>query len=86
MTRDKPLESNSLPWLLEEDNPSVRFLTLTEIMGFRPSHPEVEAAKAAFMERGVVPGILQRQKRGGYWGNKEDFYVRAKYRMSIFGP
>ena len=84
MTRDILLESNALPWLLEEDNPSVRFLTLTEIMDFPSSHPEVEAAQAEIMEKGVVAEILRRQKRGGYWDNKEDFYVRAKYRGTVW--
>jgi hypothetical protein len=74
------LKSNPLPWLLEKDNPSVRFFTLTEIMNLSPLHPEVTAAKAQIMGGGLVPEILRRQKKGGYWEDKEDFYVRAKYR------
>jgi hypothetical protein len=73
-----------LPWLLEDNNPSVRFFTLTEVLGFVPSHPEVMAAKSDIMERGLVPEILRRQKKGGYWENKEDFYVRTKYRGTIW--
>jgi hypothetical protein len=49
-------------------------------MGFPSSHPEVVAAKADIMKRGIVPEILRRQKKAGYWGDEEDFYVRAKYR------
>jgi hypothetical protein len=73
-----------LPWLLEEDNPSVQYLALTEIMGFSDSHLEAAAAKAAIMKRGVVPTILGRQRKRGYWDTKEDFYVRAKYRGTIW--
>ncbi len=69
---------------MEADNPSVRFRTLTEIMDLPPSHPEVTAAKADIMERGVVPEILRRQRRGGYWENKEDFYIRTKYRGTVW--
>jgi len=73
-----------LPWLLERDNPSVRYLALTEIMGLPAGHPEVIEAKAAIMERGTVPEILSRQKKGGYWETQEDFYVQTKYRGTIW--
>lgn len=36
------------------------------------------------MESGWVPKILASQKKGGYWGTKEDFYVRAKYRGTVW--
>jgi hypothetical protein len=77
---DSLLHSNPVPWLLETENPSVRFYTLTELMDFPSSHPEVVAAKADIMKSGVVPEILRRQKTAGYWGDEKDFYVRAKYR------
>jgi hypothetical protein len=58
----------------------VRFFALTEIMKLSPLHPEVKDAKSQIMEQGLVPEILGRQKKAGYWENEEDFYVRAKYR------
>jgi hypothetical protein len=69
---------------LETDNPSVRYLALTEIMGFPDSHPEAAEAKAAIMERGTVADILAKQKKGGFWDRKEDFYVRAKYGGTVW--
>ena len=73
-----------MPWLLESDNPSVRYCVLTEFLGFSDSHPEVAEAKADIMVRGTVPQILAKQRRAGYWDNKEDFYERAKYRGTIW--
>jgi len=73
-----------LPWLLEPDNPSVRNSTLTEIMGFSDSHPEVAEAKAGVMINGPISKILARQKKAGYWEKREDFYVRAKYRGTVW--
>ena len=73
-----------MPWLLEGDNPSVRYFTLIEIMDFPTTHPEVAEAKAAIMINGPVPKILAKQKKEGYWESKEDFYVRAKYRGTIW--
>jgi hypothetical protein len=59
-------------------------LALTEIMGLPASHPEAAEAKAAVMERGTVPQILARQRKEGYWETEEDFYVRAKYRGTVW--
>ena len=73
-----------MPWLLERDNPAVRWLALTEIMGFPDDHPEAAEAKAAIMETGMVPAILARQKKEGYWETKADFYVRTKYRGTVW--
>jgi hypothetical protein len=78
------LKANPLPWLLERDNPSVRYLALTEIMGLPDSHPEAAEAKAAIMESGTVPEILGRQSKGGYWEGRQDFYERAKYRGTVW--
>ena len=61
------LKANPLPWLLEKDNPSVRYLALTEIMDLPPSHPEASEAKAAIMESGTVPNILAKQNDQGRW-------------------
>jgi hypothetical protein len=36
------------------------------------------------MDKGVVPRILARQEEGGYWGVPEDFYVRSKYRGTVW--
>jgi hypothetical protein len=73
-----------LPWLLERDNPAVRHLALTEIMGFPADHPEAAEARVAIMETGTVPAILARQKKEGYWETKADFYVRTKYKGTVW--
>ena len=71
-------------WLLEPDNPSVCYYTLIDILGKSPEAPEVIQAKREIMESGVVPRILDRQEEGGYWGVPEDFYVRAKYKGTVW--
>jgi hypothetical protein len=73
-----------LPWLLETDNSSVRYIVLNELMGLPASHPEAAEAKADIMKKGPVPKILASQRKKGYWGTKEDFYVRAKYRGTVW--
>ena len=78
------LKADPTDWLLETENPSVRYFTLVDILGEPPDTPEVEIARRAIMESGAVPGILAKQQEGGYWRNPEDFYVRGKYRGTVW--
>jgi hypothetical protein len=78
------LKANPTEWLLEEENPSVCYFTLTDILGKSQTSNEVKKAKKSIMEMGVVPKILAKQKEVGYWGKREDFYVRAKYKGTIW--
>lgn len=73
------LKADPTDWLLEEDNPSVRYFTLTEILGKPESNSEVKEAKHAIMTVGVVPRILAKQNADGYWETPTAFYT-AKYK------
>jgi hypothetical protein len=75
------LKKDSIDWLLEEDNQSVRFITLTEILDEPQDSFEVKQAKEAIMKKGVVPKILDRMNSGGYWETPTSFYT-AKYKGS----
>jgi hypothetical protein len=77
--RDDPIE-----WLLEENNPSVRYFTLKDILGKSERNKEVISARKAIMTTSLVPKILEKQKAGGFWGKPEDFYERSKYRGTVW--
>ncbi|MFC2017907.1 nitrogen fixation protein NifH [Chloroflexota bacterium] len=36
------------------------------------------------MVTGIVPKILDRQEEGGYWGLPRDFYIRSKYKGTVW--
>lgn len=57
-----------IEWLLEEENPSVRYFTLTSLLNRPLNDPEVMSAKGAIMKAGVVPQILDMQNEDGSWG------------------
>jgi hypothetical protein len=78
------LKGDSVPWLLEEDNRSVCYFTLTDILGLQPRDRRVDAARKAIMMEGIVPKILAGQKEGGFWEEPEDFYVRTKYKGTVW--
>jgi len=78
------LKADPTNWLLEEDNPSVRYFTLTDLLKHSDNASEVAKSKQQIMETGIVPQILSKQKSGGYWGIPSDFYVRSKYKGTVW--
>jgi hypothetical protein len=78
------LKADPVDWLLEEENPSVRYFTLTDLLERTEDDSDVKRAKTAIMVTGPVPKILASQKSGGYWGKPEDFYVRSKYKGTVW--
>ncbi|UCE39595.1 MAG: nitrogen fixation protein NifH [Thermoplasmata archaeon] len=78
------LKNDPVQWLLEPDNPSVRYFTLRDIQGISDKNKDVITAKKEIMTEGLVPKILAKQKAGGYWGKPEDFYERSKYRGTVW--
>jgi hypothetical protein len=77
------LRGDPTDWLLEPDNPSVRYLALTELLGVPVADPEARAAKAAIMETGVLPQILAKQEEVGFWDRPERYYD-AKYTGTVW--
>jgi hypothetical protein len=77
------LNEDPTDWLLEKDNPSVRFFALTELLEKPRSDSEVEEAKTEIMRQGVVPKILARQSDQGYWETPDRFYT-AKYKGTVW--
>lgn len=67
-----------MDWLLERSQPSIRYLTLTQLLGRRRSDPEVRSAKDIISKVGWAADILEKQKPGGWWLEEENLY-RPKY-------
>ena len=78
------MKADPTDWLLETDNPSVRYFTLTNILERPENDPEVKKAKEEIMEAGVVPKILAKQKNEGYWETPENFYIKSKYKGTVW--
>ena len=73
------LKEDATKWLLEEENPSVRYSALTEILDKPKDSPQAQTAKAAIMTKGAVPEILAKMNSEGYWETPAAFYT-AKYK------
>ena len=59
--------ADPLPWLLEPDNPSARYLALTGLLDLPPDDADVIAAGAAIPGWGPARAILDAQWPQGYW-------------------
>ncbi len=68
----------ALDWLLEEDQPSVRYYALKDLLGRPSDDPEVVGALADIAKRGWARYILSRQGPEGNWETLESLY-RPKY-------
>jgi hypothetical protein len=65
----------TIRWLIEEDNPSVRYLALTQLLGRPENDADVLSAKRDIMAFGPVPAILASQEPGGFWGTPDRYYL-----------
>lgn len=74
-----------MDWLLEEDddNPGVRYFSLTQLCGRLDGDPDVRAARRAIMRHGPVPALLAQQHEEGYW-EKPGAGYHPKYRGTVW--
>lgn len=69
------LRADPTNWLLEEDNPSVRYFALTDILDRPQDDMEVQTARREIMHRGTVSNILARQRQPAYLQTLPRFYT-----------
>jgi Prenyltransferase and squalene oxidase repeat len=64
-----------LDWLLDPEEPSMRYRTLRELLGKAETDSEVRAARARIPEVGWGASILARRAPGGWWDNPDRVYT-----------
>jgi hypothetical protein len=77
------LKADPTDWLLEPENPSVRYWTLRDLLDRPEGDPEVQAARAAIPRSRVVERIFACQDPGGFWGDPASPY-QPKYKSSYW--
>ena len=77
------LRGNPVDWLLEEDNPSVRYRTMVDLLEMPETDAAVQAAREAIMRVGAVPMILRMQGEKAYREAYPHFYT-AKYKGLVW--
>ncbi len=69
---------NVIDWLLDDNQPAIRLLTLTELLDRPTKDPDVIEAQKILVKRGWAADILRRQLPDGSWISGENLY-RPKY-------
>jgi hypothetical protein len=77
------LKGDPTEWLLEEENPSVRYFALQDILDRPGDDADVQAAGRAIMEKGMVPQILKMQREPEYIEAYPRFYTN-KYKGLVW--
>ena len=64
-----------IEWFLEENQPSIRYLALTKLLGKDEDDPEVQSTKEMIARRGWAADVLAKQQKGGWWVSDERLYT-----------
>jgi hypothetical protein len=83
MNLDQVTDANTIEWLLEKENPSVRYFTLTKLLKKSESDNDVLDSRREIMNIGIVPALLDKQNDAGYWGDIQKFYL-DKYKGTVW--
>lgn len=68
------LEERTVKWLLDQDNPGVRYWAFRDLLGQSVNNPEVSSCRDQIASYGPVADLLAEQHPAGYWGDPEDCY------------
>ena len=83
MTWQDQLKGDLLPWLLEADNPGVRYLALRDILSLPGDDPELRLAREEAYRRGPIAAILTEMDPAGYWSEPGPGY-NPKYFSTVW--
>ncbi len=72
-----------LDWLLEKDNPSVRYFALRDLLERAEDDRDAQAARRAIMRSAPAQKILAAQKPEGYWRKPGSGYA-GKYQATTW--
>ncbi len=62
-------------WLLGAHTPSIRYLTLRQLLGRPFDDAEVQVARQEMKATGPIPAILAEQTEGGSWSGERSYYT-----------
>jgi hypothetical protein len=83
ITLQKILSKSPIEWLLEKEDPSIRYFTLRDLLDKAETDAEVKEAKKAISNSTLTARILQKQYSEGFWEKKESPYF-PKYKSTYW--
>lgn len=83
MTWKDQLRSDSLSWLLEADDPGVRYLVLRDLLDLAPDDKKLKAARRLAHKDGPIAHILSKMNMEGWWQRPGTGYG-PKYKSTVW--
>lgn len=83
MTSKERLSGAVLDWLLEKDDPGVRYLALRDLLEYPPDDAELRAAREEAYRHGQIAAVLAQMADEGYWVEPGPGYA-PKYRGTVW--
>jgi hypothetical protein len=77
------LKGDSLSWLLESQNPEVRYLALRDVLDYPQTDSELRAACKDAHQKGPIAAILETMNPAGYWIKPGPGYL-PKYQSTVW--
>jgi hypothetical protein len=83
MTWKNQLRSDSLPWLLESENPGVRYLAMRDLLDLPTDDKELKKARKLAHREGPIAHILSKMNEEGWWQRAGTGYG-PKYKSTVW--
>lgn len=83
MSWEEQLYGDTLSWLLEPDNPGVRYLAMRDLLELPTDDSELLAAKELAHREGPLSEVLNAMNKAGYWVEAGPGY-HPKYRGTVW--
>ena len=83
MSWKSQLRGDSLLWLLESENPGVRYLALRDLSDLSPDDKRLKAARKSAHKEGPIAHILSKMNEEGYWQRPGTGYG-PKYKSTVW--
>jgi hypothetical protein len=77
------LRNDSLSWLLESENPGVRYLALRNLFDLSPDDKKLKTARKLAHKEGPIAHILSKMDEEGYWKRPGTGYG-PKYKSTVW--
>ena len=83
MSWKNQLRSDSTAWLLESENPGVRYLAMRDLLDLSPDDKELKSARRSAHKEGPIAHILSKMDEDGFWMRPGTGYG-PKYKSTVW--
>jgi hypothetical protein len=83
MSWKNQLRNDSVPWLLEREDPGIRYLALRDLPELDPDDRQLKAARQTAHKDGPIAEVLTHMEKEGFWVKPGPGY-NPKYRSTVW--